>query len=131
MSKELTELQQLAHALLKKWYSVLCDKKETRDWFSFSDGVNIGYVQHSQFNIWYSFSQTYIPSRENGSWCQVMTQAEPTVENAEKTLAKNNHYDSKYPIKYYETLQQFINYEKKHRPDYGAINQNEVEQRIK
>lgn len=127
-----TDLQNLARALLALWYSVLCDKKEARDWFSFSDGVNIGYVQHARYEIGFSFSKTNQPSKENWTWFIVLQQVEATTANARMTLnASCPRADSRRPIVYYNTVQQFINYQQKFWKDYWAINQNEVEQRIK
>lgn len=132
MAIERTDLQNLAFTLLAKWYSVLSDKEEQREYFSFSDGVNIGYVQHGRYEIGFSFSKTNQPSKENWTWFIVLQQVEATTANARMTLNAYPYLqDARRPIVRYETVQQFINYQQKFWKDYGAINQNEVEQRIK
>lgn len=135
-----SDLQKLAFFLIKNhWIMVLCDKKTPSPYFSFSDWVNIWYVQRNYYKCWYDYSKTNRPSERHWTWFQTMTQVEATTENCKRTLlAHNNHLWGEHLCMscwnvvehkndlIYANVQQFINYEKKFWENYGPITIEEI-----
>ncbi len=124
-----SDLQKLAFFLIKNYsLQVLVDKQESRNYFSFSNWVDVWYVQKD--NCWYSFSKSNIPNTDSGSGAQTFREVEAFAKYATATLSSHNQFlkDDKYK---YKSVQQFINYEQRHWKDYWPITIEEIEQYIK
>ena len=117
-------LKTFARALINNWFFVLSDMQEARDYFSFSDWINIWYVQKNNYWICYDFKKTNKPSKETWTWFQVLKESELSIENAKKTLNSNSWIDNTI---FYKSMTDFIEYERKFWKNYWILTKSDIE----
>jgi len=131
MKNDYSDLQKLAYFLIKNYQmQVLSSKQEPSKYFTFSDGITMGYVQKEELSWWFSFGSVCMPNKDSWTWHQIFKNVDALPKYAMSTLHTYNPFlnDDKYK---YTNVTQFINYQKRFRKEYWPITIEEIDLYIK